>query len=162
MEKNMKLRPATKEDYEILFELFNEIQSMHFEARPDIFKPAKKDKYFYEYFDRVMQSENHHLIIGFDDDKPIGYIYYVINDLQQNIYRRQKRIIYINHILVKKRNRGKGFGRALINHVRDIGRQEKIKEIGLDVWAFNKRAIRFFNRQGFSAHNQIMWHKMPD
>jgi ribosomal protein S18 acetylase RimI-like enzyme len=153
----MKLRPATKEDYDVLFELFSEIQSMHYETWPHIFKPAKQDKFFYEYFEKVIESQNHHLFIGFDDDKPVGYIYYVINQFPQNIYRPAKRSIYINHILVKKSYRGRGFGRALIHHVRDIAQKEKIKEIGLDVWAFNERAINFFTEQGFSAHNQIMW-----
>ena len=41
----MKLRPATKEDYDVLFELFSEIQTLHYETRPDIFKPAKKDQF---------------------------------------------------------------------------------------------------------------------
>ena len=158
----MKLRPATKDDHDVLFELFSEIQTMHYETRPDIFKPAKRDKYFNDYFDRVLESENHHLIIGMDDDKPFGYIYYVINHLPQNIYRPKKQIIYINHILVKKSYQGKGFGQALINHVRDIAQKEKIKEIGLDVWVFNERAIRFFKKQGFSAHNQIMWQTITE
>jgi len=45
MSNNMKLRPATKEDYNVLFELFSEIQTLHNETRPDIFKPAKKDQF---------------------------------------------------------------------------------------------------------------------
>ena len=157
----MKLRLATKKDYDILFELFSEIQTLHYETRPDIFRPAEKDKYFFEYFNRVIESENRHLIIGFDDDKPFGYVYYVINHLPQNIYRPEKRVIYINHILVSKNYQGRGYGRALINHVRDIGRKETIKEIGLDVWAFNEKAIGFFEKQGFSVYNQIMWHEIP-
>ncbi|MBW2410321.1 MAG: GNAT family N-acetyltransferase [Deltaproteobacteria bacterium] len=157
----MKLRPATKEDYDILFELFCEIQTLHYETRPDIFRPAKKDQLFFDYFDRVIESGNHHLMMGFDDDKAFGYIYYVINHLPQNIYRPEKRVIYINHILVTKGYQGRGLGRALINHVRDIARKETIKEIGLDVWAFNEKAIGFFKKQGFSAYNQVMWHSIP-
>ena len=156
----MKLRPATKKDYHVLFELFSEIQTLHYEARPDIFKPAKRDEFFYDYFDKVIAGEDNHLILGFDGDKPFGYIYYVLRKLPQNIYRPEERIIYINHILVKESFQGRGLGQALINHVRDIARKKKVKEIGLDVWVFNKKAIQFFNQQGFSAHNQIMWHKM--
>ena len=68
----MKLRPVTKEDYDVVFELFDEIQTLHYEARPDIFKPTKKDQLFYEYFDKVIQGEDNHLIFGFDDDKPLS------------------------------------------------------------------------------------------
>ena len=66
----MKLRPATKEDYDVLFELFSEMQTMHYVGMPDFFKPAKKDKFFYTYFVEVIKSEDKHLIIGFDNDKP--------------------------------------------------------------------------------------------
>ena len=158
----MKLRPATKEDYNVLFELFSEIQTMHYEGMPDYFKPAKKDKFFYAYFDEVIKGEDKHLIIGFDDEEPFGYIYYVISKLPQNVYRTEERIIYINHIVVKKSYQGRGLGRALINHVMDIAKKEKIKKIGLDVWLFNEGAIKFFHNQGFSVHNQIMWHKIAE
>ena len=162
MSNNIKLRPATREDYDLLFELFSEIQTLHYETRPDIFKVAQKDQYFYDYYDKVLESENHHMMLGFDGDTPFGYIYYVINTLPQNIYRPEKRIIYINHILVIKSYRGRGYGQALIDHVRQVAKKEKIKEIGLDVWVFNERAIRFFTRQGFSTHNQIMWHEISE
>ena len=39
----MKLSPATREDYDVLFELLSEIQTMHYDGMPDFFKPAKKD-----------------------------------------------------------------------------------------------------------------------
>ena len=158
----MKLRPATKEDYDVLFELFSETQTMHYVGMPDFFKPAKKDKFFYTYFDEVIKSEDKHLIIGFDNDKPFGYIYYVISKLPQNVYRTEERIIYINHIVVKKSYQGRGLGRALINHAMHVAKKEKIKKIGLDVWLFNEGAIKFFHNQGFSVHNQIMWHKIAE
>ena len=103
----MKLRPATKEDYDVLFELFSEVQTLHYDGMPDFCRPAKKDKFFYAYFDEVIKGEDKHLIIGFDDDKPFGYIYYVISKLPQNVYRTEERIIYINHIVVKKAIREK-------------------------------------------------------
>ena len=158
----MKLRPATKEDYDVLFELFSEVQTLHYDGMPDFFRLAKKDKFFYAYFDEVIKGEDKHLIIGFDDDKPFGYIYSVISKLPQNAYRTEERIMYINQIVVKKSYQGRGLGRALINHAMQVAKKEKIKKIGLDVWLFNTGAIKFFENQGFSAHNQIMWHKIAE
>ena len=53
----MKLRPATKEDYDVLFELFSEVQTLHYDGMPDFCRPAKKDKFFYAYFDEVIKGE---------------------------------------------------------------------------------------------------------
>lgn len=158
----MELRPATKDDYDILFEIFTEVQTFHFQAVPYFFRPAAKDKFFRAYFDEVIESKDKHSIIGFENDKPFGYIFYVISRLPQNVYRTEKRIIYINQVVVKNKYRGRGLGKALINHVKHIANEEKIKRIGLDVWLFNEQAIKFFEGQGFSALNQIMWYESDE
>ena len=154
----MELRPATKKDYDIIFKIFSEVQSIHYDGMPDFFRPAKRDKFFYAYFDEVIKNEDKHLIIGFEKDKPFGYIYYLITKHPQNIYRKEKRIIYINQIGVKKAYQGRGLGSELINHVLNVAKKEKINKIGLDVWLFNEGSIKFFRNHGFRAHNQIMWH----
>ena len=158
----MEVRPATKEDYDIIFKIFSEVQSTHYDGMPDFFRPAKKDKIFYAYFDEVIKNEDKHLIIGFEKDKPFGYIYYLISKRPQNIYGKEIRIIHINQIVVKKAYQGRGLGSELINHVLNVAKKEKINKIGLDVWLFNEAAIKFFRNQGFTAHNQIMWHKIAE
>lgn len=156
----MKIRPATKDDYDVLFEFFSEIQMMHFQTMSGFFKPASKDKFFYDYFDEVIESQDKHLLLAFDGNVPIGYVYYVISNLPDNVYRTKKRIIYINQIVISKNYQGKGYGKALIGHVKEVAKKENIKQMGLDVWIFNEGAIKFFESQGFKASNQIMWHQM--
>ena len=158
----MELRPATKEDHNTIFEIFAEIQSIHYNSMPNFFRPAEKDKIFYAYFDEVIENKDKHLIIGIEKGKPFGYIYYLIGKRPQNIYRKEKRIIYINQIVVKKAYQGRGFGSELINHVFNVAKKEKIAKIGLDVWLFNKGAIIFFCKQGFTTLNQVMWHTISD
>ncbi len=102
------------------------------------------------------------MIIGFEKDKPFGYIYYLISKRPQNIYGKEIRIIYINQIAVKKAYQGRGLGSELINHVLNVAKKEKISKIGLDVWLFNEGANKFFRNQGFTAHNQIMWHTISE
>jgi len=155
----MELRPATKDDFDVLFELFNELQITHYKTVPDFFKPASKDKVFYDYFDDVIENVDKHLVLAFDGNVPIGYVYYVISNLPDNVYRTGRQIIYINQIAISKNYRGKGYGKALIGHVKDVAKERKINQVGLDVWLFNEGAIKFFESQGFNAFNQIMWHK---
>jgi ribosomal protein S18 acetylase RimI-like enzyme len=155
----MELRRAAKDDYDFLFELFSESQNLHVQALPHFFRPPAKDKLFYSYLDKIIDSEDKYLIIGFDNERPFGYILFIIGDIQQNIYQTGGQFIYINQLVVKERYRGRGFGKALVGHVKKIAKQKKIRKIGLDVWLFNESAIKFFERQGFSAFNQIMWFK---
>ena len=156
----MKTRPATKDDYEVLFELFNELQKTHCKKVPNFFKHASKDKVFYDYFGDVIENADKHLILAFDGSVPIGYVYYVVSNLPENVYRVKKQIIYINQIMIIKDYQGKGYGKALIGLVKDVAKKENIKQVGLDVWLFNEGAIKFFENQGFKPSLQIMWHQM--
>ena len=158
----MELRPATKEDFDIFFEIFSEVQSLHYDGMPDFFRPAKKDKVFYDYFDEVIKNEDKHLIIGFEKDEPFGYIYYLMTKLPQTIYRKEKQILYINQLVVKKAYQKRGLGSELINHALNEARKRKISKIGLDVWLFNEGAMKFFRNQGFTAQNQIMWRTISE
>jgi len=114
----MNIRPATKTDYDVLFELFSEIQMMHYQTKTGFFKPAVKDEFFYDYYDEVIKSNDKHLLLAFDGNEPIGYVYYIISNLPDNVYRTKKQIIYINQIVIGKNYQRKGYGRAFIDHGR--------------------------------------------
>ena len=124
------------------------------------FNSASKDKVFCDYFDEVIENVDKHLILAFDGNVPIGYVYYVISNLPENIYRKEKRITYINQIMISKNYQGKGYGKALIGYVKDVAKKENIKQVGLDVLLFHESAIKFFENQGFKPSLQIMWHQM--
>ena len=156
----MELRPAKKDDYDVLFELFNELQMTHYKTVPNFFKTASKDKIFYDYFDEVIENVDKHLILAFEGNVPIGYVYYVISNLPENVYRKKQRIIYINQILISEDYQGKGYGKALIGYVKDEAKKENIRRVGLDVWLFNEGAIKIFESQGFKPSLQIMWHQI--
>ena len=154
----MKLRPATKDDINIYYNLYAEVQNMHAEALPNLFDPPKQDRHFQAYFDKIIKNENRHLMLGFHEDRPVGYIYYVFGKIQEDKKRAEERFIYINQIAVTPQYQGRGFGKALMNHVKQTAKDQNIKRIGLDVWLFNKPAMSFFEHQGFAALNQIMWY----
>jgi len=59
----MEIRPATKDDYDVLFELFSAIQMMHFQTMTGFFKPAVKGKFFYDYFGEILESKDSKLPI---------------------------------------------------------------------------------------------------
>lgn len=67
----MKIRPATKDDYDVLFELFSEIQTMHYRTMPEYFKPTVRDEFFFDYFDEVIENKDKHLLLAFDGVVPI-------------------------------------------------------------------------------------------
>jgi len=56
---------------------------------------------------------------------------------------------YIAGIFVESNSRSKGIGKALLDHIK-----ERNKELFLHVYKKNKRAVRFYLREGFVIDNE--------
>jgi len=56
---------------------------------------------------------------------------------------------YVDNLAVAQESEGKGVGRALLDHVERWARDQGFREVVLDVFAGNQRAIAFYERQGY-------------
>ena len=61
----------------------------------------------------------------------------------------------IDYIVVAKDKRGKGIGRALINHAKKVALEKGCQEITAKVAARNVQAIKFYNRNGLNCLGMI-------
>src|SRR5215207_7923222 len=56
---------------------------------------------------------------------------------------------YVDILVVALEAEGKGVGRALMDHIERWARHNVFREVVLDVFAGNQRAIAFYERQGY-------------
>jgi ribosomal protein S18 acetylase RimI-like enzyme len=56
---------------------------------------------------------------------------------------------YVDNLAVAQESEGKGVGRALLDYVERWARDHGYREVVLDVFAGNQRAIAFYERQGY-------------
>jgi GNAT superfamily N-acetyltransferase len=151
------IRSATPDDYDVIFEIFSEILDLHFRAHPEAFKPPLKDEHFKTFFDGVLRSSNRHLVLGLQDDQPVGYLLFAVGGRKESVYQFEDRFVWIDHIVVKEEHRGKGYGKAFLDYVKGFARHLHIREVGLDVWSFNESARACFLSQGFKVVHETMW-----
>ena len=158
MQKNqIELKKATEDDYDVVFELFSEVQSLHHDAQPDFFKKPEKDDLFREFFDRTLESEDQYLIIGWLDGEPVGYILYQEWVRPEAIYRHEDPILYIHNLMIKEGYRYQGYGGAFIDYAKRTAKELGLTRIGIDFWHFNEPARKCFSRQGFEVLQHVMW-----
>lgn len=72
--------------------------------------------------------------------KLVGVIY---ANKRENIY-------YIDDIVVKSTYQNQGIATALFKYVEQMALKEGIDRIELDVWSFNEKAIRFYQKMGYT------------
>ena len=66
----------------------------------------------------------------------------------------KERITYfIDDIVVDNNFRRKGIGKALYEYLLDIAKSDNVDSIELNVWAFNKSALKFYESLGMTVKN---------
>lgn len=157
----MHIREATPDDDTTVSDLNDTVQALHAEALPHIFKAPSADTFSAAEVRAILNNPEQHIYIACVDDQPAGYIYIQIGERAESPIRHAMRLLYIHHISVNPAYQGTGVGKALIDHVKAVAREEGIAHLELDVWSFNTHAQAFFQSQGFEPYNVRMWLDLP-
>lgn len=68
----------------------------------------------------------------------------------------------ISELIVSKNTRSKGIGRVLMQKMEDYFKQKNCEYIFIDVFAYNKNAIKFYNNLGYHTRGLINIKKIED
>ena len=151
------LRPATLEDEDEIFELFAVVHSLHAEARPEFFRPAKQDALFKEDFQAAVEADDHHIIIAEHGDSMAGYVRYRVFNTREGLYTVPLKFTNISQIAVHARFRRTGCASVLLDHIRAHAHELDLTFVSLEHWWFNEPALKTFSNHGFVPQRQAMW-----
>ena len=91
--------------------------------------------------------------LAIEEDKAIGLIMGTIRQYSENDYLDYKcpKEGEITELIVTSKTRSKGIGQALINKIEEYFKSVGCEYILVDVFAYNKNGINFYNKQGYHA-----------
>ena len=150
----MELKRTT--DPSIITTLNEPVHRLHHQLYPDMFKPYDARE-MYDYFNQVVDKDNHHFIICEEHKNAIGYIWFEEIMRPENAFRNSMHYIYINQVSVNEEQRGKGVGKLLFNAVLELAEKKSIRRIGLDYWAKNESAKIIYKNMGFKIEKEIAY-----
>ncbi|HHX71695.1 MAG TPA: GNAT family N-acetyltransferase [Clostridiales bacterium] len=154
------VRKATKEDAPEIIRLLRQISTLHSVGRPEIFKP---DSTKYTEQELTEQIENKKLIIFVAEEEAgtlLGYAICILRDYQNNNVIHPHKVLYLDDLCVDEEKRGKKVGQLLMDVVEAEAAALGCMFVELNVWVFNKRAIGFYERNGFSPRSIRMEKKL--
>ena len=153
---DLVIRRADREDAEGLARLNVEVQQMHAEAYPDLFKPVEGPDFAVPFFHRMLTLPEVHIFLA-EREHPVGYIFARIIHREGNPFMYPHAMLYIEHIGVDPESQGQGVGAALMARVDELAQELGMDVIALDTWGFNTGAHGFFQAQGYETFNLRMW-----
>ena len=153
----MDIRLATLKDGENIAALNAEVQQVHTDALPHLFKPPSEETFPASHVRQLLADPNTYIFIASVNGAPVGYLYAQIIRRAETSLRYAWDRLYIHHISVNQAYQRHGVGQALIHAVVRTAQAQGIATIALDVWSSNTKARAFFAAQGFTVYQETMW-----
>ena len=155
------VRAAIMEDADAIERLTVEVQQLHQETLPDIFKVPSDGLFSREKLATLLQDANSTVAVAESNGEIVGHVYGIILHRPENEFKKAEKYMYIQQIGVRKDARRQGVGRALIAFIESKALASAVTGLQLDYWAFNTRAQTFFESCGFSASQVMMRRRLP-
>ena len=152
----MNIRRALEKDVDNLYELLRQVQGLHADGRPDIFK-AGTNKYDKPAIKKILGDPLTPVYVAVDDaDSAIGYAFCAIKEEKGSENLRPLKTFYIEDLCVAESLRGKGIGKSLYHHVKGVAQSQKCYHLTLNVWHLNQMAVKFYEKLGMQPLKTTM------
>lgn len=149
------IRRAEQKDIERLNELLFQVQALHAEGRPDIFKIGAK-KYTDAELAAIIADDNTPIFVWEENGVIGGYAFCIYQQTMENSQLHHRKVLYIDDLCVDRRFRRKGVGTQLYRYVLDTAAASGCDSVTLNVWRINEGAQKFYQSMGMEPLKTTM------
>lgn len=152
-----EVRVAKAEDVRALARINLEIQEIHAEKYPAIFKKNVIAQDIEKEFIEALAEDYNKIYVIVNNHEVIGYCWFRILSVPETSLFHAINKLSIIHFGVLKEFQGLGFGKTLMKKILNIGNEYRVAQIQVDSWSFNEAAISFYKNCGFELRSEILW-----
>ena len=112
VETLMQVRLATLNDAEFISLLNADVQKLHADALPRLFKPPSNETFPASSVIELLNDPNNYFFIGQIDGEAIGYVYAEIRSVPETTLRYAMTQVYIHHISISPRHQPRAMAKG--------------------------------------------------
>ena len=144
----MEIRRATAADIEGINQLLYQVNMVHHEGRPDLFKAGGR-KYTDEQLKTLLADDTRPVFAAVDEaGQLLGYAFCILQQHPDDNILTDIKTLYIDDLCVDEKIRGQHIGRSLYEYVKRYAKEIGCYNLTLNVWACNESAKKFYERCG--------------
>jgi len=157
----MDIRQATPADAARLSSLCVDVQRLHAQHHPEIFRMPESEAFAVAFFDEILAEPKSRIFIAEEDGHEVGFIFFQLIERPESPFTFARRLLHIDQISVRPAAQRRGVGAALMGQAEAVAKEWNVERIQLDSWGFNTSAHQFFEYLGFQKFNFRFWRHMP-
>lgn len=143
----MNIRMAQEKDVNRMLELLKQVNLVHHEGRPDLFKV--NTKYSKEQLKNIINDVNTPILVATNqDDVLMGYSFCIFKQHKNDSILTDIKTLYIDDLCVDENSRGQHIGENLYNAVVSFAKDNNCYNLTLNVWNCNPNAMKFYEACG--------------
>ncbi len=144
----MKIRTAQEKDIDRIHALLTQVNTLHHNGRPDLFKAGQR-KYTDSELRRILSDENTPVFVAEDEQGYVmGYAFCIFIQHKDSHILTDIKTLYIDDLCVDENIRGQHIGSALYDAVVNFAKANQCYNITLNVWCCNTSAMKFYEKCG--------------
>lgn len=152
MNNDVEVLRADINDVADIARISYQVAKMHDDAVPEFFKPTSEDENLRVVSD-ILGASDGIVFKAVYDGKICGFLFL---EIIENQYAFYPKFGFITNFGVDESYRGRGLGKALLKAAEVYVKEQGLRALDLDVFAFNGMALRFFERFGFDVIDVYM------
>ena len=145
------VRRAIPRDIPAIMNLLVQVNMVHHNGRPDLFK-GPTTKYTADELAAILSDDATPVFVCVDDrDRVLGHGFCVKQHSGGQLMEEHD-TLYIDDICVDEAARGQNVGRAIYEHILDYARSLGFYNVTLNVWSCNPGAMKFYEKLGLTPY----------
>ena len=134
------------QDYERVSQIMDQVQQLHVEWRPDIYKPASP-LITMDLFEAILKDGNWYVA---EADGVVVGILELMKRHVESPAQVTKDVLFISTMAIDEKYRGKGIGHLFFEKVKQLKQEKGYDTIELQVNAKNRLAYEMYRKYGFT------------
>ncbi len=158
----VSIRRAGPADYHAVCELLADMDALHAEHLPDVFRKTKGPAREWDYYRGLLADESVALFVAEVDGRVIGLAHAAIREAPAIPIFVPRRYAVVDAIGVRSGFRRRGIGRRLLDAVHAWAIEKGAGSVELNVYEFNQEAIAFYRAVGYETLRRQMGRKLKE
>lgn len=152
----MNVRMAQEKDIPQINSLLYQVERVHQQGRPDLFKEGAK-KYNDDQLKEMLKDSTRPILAAVNDDDVMqGYAFCIFQEHKNDNVLTDIKTLYIDDLCVDENCRGQHVGTLLYEAVKKFAKESGCYNVTLNVWECNSAAMKFYQKVGLVPYKTGM------